>query len=37
MKKNSCSTVEEYLSFFEENAFIEKECKNMEEKIVNLL
>jgi len=26
MEKNNCSTVEEYLSFFEENAFIEEEC-----------
>ena len=27
MEKNSCSTVEEYLSFFEENAFVEEELK----------
>ena len=29
IEKNSCSTVDEYLSFFEENFFIEEECKNI--------
>ena len=29
MEKNSCSTVDEYLSFFEENAFIEEECRGI--------
>ena len=29
MEKNSCSTVEEYLSFFEENVFIEEECRGI--------
>jgi len=29
MEKNNCSTVEEYLSFFEENFFIEEECRGI--------
>lgn len=29
MEKNSCSEVEEYLSFFEENIFIEKEIRRL--------
>jgi len=28
MGKNNCLTVEEYLSFFEENFFIEEECES---------
>ena len=29
MEKNNSSTVEEYLSFFEENFFIEEECRGI--------
>ena len=31
MEKNNCSTIDEYLSFFEENFFIEEECKKIVE------
>ena len=29
MEKNNCSTIDEYLSFFEENLFIEEACNNI--------
>lgn len=33
MKENGCETADEYLSFYEENAFVELECKRFLQKV----